>query len=71
MQAPKSSLHLAAEMQSEELVSIFLEHGVDINLRDESGHIPLRTALLSAKQMSSKFLVFLLMHGADLEALFC
>jgi ankyrin repeat protein len=57
MQAPTSSLHLAAEKQSEELVSLFLEHGVDINLRNESGHVPLHAALMS-EQRSLKSLFF-------------
>jgi ankyrin repeat protein len=67
VQAPTSSLHLAAEKQSKKLVSIFLEHGVDINLRDESGSVPLHSALLS-RQQSMKFIVFLLEHGADVQA---
>jgi ankyrin repeat protein len=66
-QAQTSSLHVAASKQSKELVSLFLEHGVDINLRDESGHVPLHSALMS-EQQSAKFIVFLLEHGADAQA---
>jgi ankyrin repeat protein len=58
---------MAASKQSKELVSIYLEHGVDINLRDESGHLPLHSALQS-KQQSKRFIVFLLEHGADAHA---
>jgi ankyrin repeat protein len=67
VQASTSSLHEAASKQSKELVSLYLEHGVDINLLDESGRLPLHSALQSAQQ-STTFIVFLLEHGADAHA---
>jgi ankyrin repeat protein len=67
VQQPASPLHLAAGNQDEALMSLFLEHGLSINLADVTGRTPLHFALRSQKKTLS-FIRFLVKHGADATA---
>jgi ankyrin repeat protein len=67
MQPIPSPLHLAAKAHNEVLVRLFLEFGLDINLRDEEGRTPLHAAV-GYGPASPRFTRLLLDHGADATA---
>ncbi|ELR16094.1 Fbox domain containing protein [Acanthamoeba castellanii str. Neff] len=64
---PASPLHLAASNRSEALVSLFIELGLDINLTDAAGRIPLHFAARAVPK-NAGFIEFLLARGADAKA---
>jgi hypothetical protein len=66
-QVPASALHLAAANRSEAIVSLFVELGLDINLTDAAGRIPLHFAA-RAMPKNAGFIEFLLARGANAKA---
>ncbi len=64
---PASVLHLAAASHSEALVSLFVELGLDINLTDAAGRIPLHCAARAVPK-NPAFVDFLLARGANAKA---
>ncbi|ELR20903.1 ankyrin repeat domain containing protein 44, putative [Acanthamoeba castellanii str. Neff] len=64
---PVSPLFLAATCQSKNMLSLFLEMGLDINTIDEKGCTPLHAALY-AEHENLAFIEFFLEHGADAKA---
>ena len=62
-----SPFHMACSLNSINLVLLFLDKGIDVNLRGASGKTPLHYAVLGQKP-SEEFVKMLVSRGADVNA---
>ena len=68
-----NALHYAVKCQAQELVSVLLEHGINVNVLNKDGHSPLSLAVRGTQvpfmqevaQINDPIWLKLLKHGAD------
>ncbi|KAH3861103.1 hypothetical protein DPMN_024031, partial [Dreissena polymorpha] len=60
-----SALHLAVQNNKSQVIDLLLDHGIEINLQNNTNHTPLHMAVITG---NIAVVTQLLEHGADLEA---